>query len=139
MFILYGTRTARIKNYKDNQQACKNCKMFDFDVKVYQNYYHFFFIPICPVGDKTADVHCTNCGQRLWISSIQKEYELKSKAPFYLYSGIILFVGLILGAIYLNLNNQKQKAILVQNPKIGDVYTMRKDINDSTKYFFCGY
>ncbi|MES2847728.1 MAG: hypothetical protein V4685_01620, partial [Bacteroidota bacterium] len=59
-----------------------------------------------------------------------------SKTPFYLFSFPILLVGLILLAINLNLITQKEKAVFVANPQVGDVYTIRKDENNSTTYYF---
>lgn len=35
-----------------------------------------------------------------------------------------------------NINTQKEKALFVADPKVGDVYLIRKDVNDSTYYYF---
>lgn len=55
---------------------------------------------------------------------------------FYLFIIPILFAILILFAVYENLATQKEKAILVANPQVGDIYTIRKDENNKTSYFF---
>jgi hypothetical protein len=35
-----------------------------------------------------------------------------------------------------NINTQKEKALFVADPKVGDVYRIRKDVKDSTYYYF---
>jgi len=136
MFVIYGRRTARIKKYTDNHQACQSCKSFDLDVKVYRDYYHLFFIPVFPVGDKSVKIRCNNCGEPMRLEAIQKHYEGIAKTPFYLFLFPILLAGLIMILINANLNTQKEKAKLVDNPKVGDVYKIRKDENNSTTYYF---
>lgn len=136
MLILYGRRTARIKKYTDNQQSCKSCGTFDLDVRVYRDYYHIFFVPVFPVGDKTVKIRCRNCGEPFRLDTLQRHYESISKTPVYLYTIPILFAGLIAILINANLNTQKEKAKFVDNPKVGDVYRIRKDENNSTTYYF---
>ncbi len=136
MFVIYGRRTARIKKYTDNQQACQSCKTFDLDIKVYRDYYHLFFIPVFPVGDKTVKIRCNNCGEPIRLETIQKHYESISKTPFYLFTFPILFACLIIILVNANLNTQKEKALFVDNPKVGDVYRIRKDENNKTTYYF---
>ena len=136
MFVIYGRRTARIKKYTENQQACQSCKTFDLDIKVYRDYYHLFFIPVFPVGDKTVKIRCNNCGEPMRLETIQKHYESISRTPFYLFTFPILFAGLIIILVNANLNTQKEKALFVDNPKVGDVYRIRKDENNKTTYYF---
>lgn len=136
MFVIYGRRTARIKKYTDNQQACQSCKSFDLAVKVYKDYYHLFFIPVFPVGFKTVKIRCNSCGEPMRLETIQKHYEKITKTPFYLFALPILFAGLIIIAVNANINTQKQKRKFVDNPKVGDVYRIRKDENNSTTYYF---
>ena len=136
MLILYGRRTARIKKYTDNQESCKSCGAFDLDVRVYRDYYHLFFIPVFPVGDKTVKIKCRKCGEPIRLDTLQKHYESISRTPIYLYATPILFAGLIAILINANLNTQKEKAQFIANPQIGDVYTIRKDENNSTTYYF---
>ena len=136
MLILYGRRTARIKKYIDNQQCCKNCGVFDLDVRVYRDYYHLFFVPVFPVGDKSVQIRCNNCGEAVRVDSLQKHYEGLSRTPIYLYTVPILFAGLVAILINANLSTQKEKKAYVDNPKVGDVYRIRKDENNSTTYYF---
>lgn len=136
MFVIYGRRKARIKKYTDNQQACQSCKTFDLDVNVYRDYYHLFFIPVFPVGDKTVKIQCNNCGEPIRLETIQKHYENISKTPFYLFMFPILFACLVILLVNANLNTQKEKALFVDNPNVGDVYRIRKDENNKTTYYF---
>ena len=136
MFVIHGRRTARIKKCTGDQHVCNHCGAFDLDVKVYRDYYHLFFLPLFPVGDKKAKIYCNNCGQGMRLESVQKHYERISRAPFYLYAGPLLFAGLILFIIYADNNTQKEKVNFVEYPKVGDVYMIRKDENNSTAYYF---
>ena len=136
MFIIYGRRTATIKKYTENHQACQSCKSFDLAVKVYRDYYHLFFIPVIPVGVKTVKIRCNSCGEPMRNESLQHQYEESTRTPFYLFTFPILFAGLILLFINANLNTQKEKAKFVADPKAGDVYKIRKDENNSTTYYF---
>ena len=136
MFLIYGRRTARIKRYTDHQQACQSCKVFDLDVKVYRDYYHLFYIPVLPAGYKTVDIRCKNCGEPMRSEVIKKEYEQITRTPFYLFALPILFATLIPVIIYADRAVKKERADFVANPKVGDVYRIRKDENNTTTYYF---
>lgn len=136
MFIIFGRRTARIKKYTENREYCRNCHSFDLSVFVYKEYFHIFFLPIFSFGPKTAKIYCNNCVQPFRNYSTQTHYENIARTPIYLYSGLILFVTLILVIINLNIKTQKEKAKFIESPKIGDVYRMRKIEKNSTSYYF---
>lgn len=136
MFLIYGRRSARIKKYTDNGQCCKNCKTFELDIKVYRSYFHLYYIPVLPFGDKTAEIHCNSCGEPFRVYTTQKHYADITKTPFYLYSLIILVAGLLTFLVSKNLITQKEKAKFISDPKVGDVYAIRKDENNSTTYYF---
>ncbi|MEO5562283.1 MAG: hypothetical protein ABIR18_02585 [Chitinophagaceae bacterium] len=136
LFSLHGRRAARIKKYTDAQHQCKNCKSFDLEVKVYRDYYHFMFIPIVPVGDKTAKIFCNNCGDGLRTESVRQEYEKKTKTPFYFYTLPILVVLVIAIAFIADRNDQKQMAKYIAEPKAGDIYTLSEKRDNLTIYYF---
>ena len=136
MFVIYGKQTARIKKYTDNRNYCKSCNSFDLNVKVYKEYFHIFFIPFFPTGNKTVKIYCNNCGEPYRADSVQKDYEKSTKNPIYLYAGLILIGSLILLLVNANITTQKEKANFIENPKVGDVYRIRKDENSSTFYYF---
>ena len=96
MFLIYGRKRTRIKRYTDNKSPCKECKSFDLSIKVYQEYFHLFFIPFFPTGIKTAAMHCNSCGQPFRMDSLEKEYVNNTRNPIYLYSGLMVVAALIL-------------------------------------------
>ncbi len=136
MFLIYGTRTARIKRYKHEQQPCKDCASYDMQVKVYRQYYHAFFIPIVPIGDKHTEIRCNCCGAPMMLTVVKQHYEKSTRTPFYLYTSLILLASAIALVIYANLNTQKEKRLFIANPQTDDVYTIRIDENYSKFYFF---
>ncbi len=136
MLLLFGKRTARIKRYTDNHQNCRNCGTFDLDIKVYRDYYHLFYIPVFATGEKTAKIECNNCSATNRINSLERHYERISKTPIYFYSIPIIFLALIALMIAINLKNQRLNKTYIQSPKIGDVYTVRSEENNSTTYYF---
>lgn len=136
MFLIYGRHKARIKKYIVNDQSCKDCRTFDIEVKVYREFYHLFYIPFCPVGDKTVSALCRNCGEPFRSDSFLSYYKQISKTPFYYFSLPILFSSFIILLTILNRNTQKEKLEFVTSPKTGDVYTIRHDENNKTTYYF---
>ena len=97
MFLITGTRTVRIKTYSDQAHRCDACKDFDLSVAVYQPYFHIIFIPVAPNGVKTTKAHCSSCGQPFRNDTMNREYEKKTRTPFYLYTLTIL-IGLLIAA-----------------------------------------
>lgn len=136
LFKMHGQRTARIKKHTVTQDHCKNCMSFDLDIKVYRDYYHFILLPIVPVGDKTAKIYCNHCGEGLRTETVRRHYENITRPPFWLYSGVILFVLLIVFIVLGNLIEQKQKATYAKNPQVGDIYLMRKDTVELATYYY---
>src|SRR5882757_6073388 len=109
MLFIFGRRTARIGNFIDNDHICYPCKEFDREINVYQYYFHFCFIPVFPMGGKRMEIRCRNCGDETKSEILVKKYEGRAKTPFYLYSALILFVGLAVFWFYWNKNNEKNK------------------------------
>jgi len=136
MLLIYGKKTARIKTATDNHEKCKNCGAFDISVVVLQEYFHFFYIPVCPVGPKNAKAWCHDCGQHFGSARFEKEYEDNAKTPIYIYSIPLIFFLLIVIGVFANLSTQKEKAEFIQNPKVGDTYLIRKDEKETTYYYF---
>lgn len=136
MFIIYGRKSARIKSDTYHQYACGNCKDFDLDVHVYRPYFHVFFLPLFPAGPKEVKMRCNNCGEAKWVASIQRQYEKTSRTPFYLYGGVLLVAAMVLLGVIFNLRSQRQNKAFVADPRVGDVYTVRREEKDSTFYYF---
>lgn len=136
MFIFYGRKIARIKTYTDHQNACPHCKAFDLDIEVYREYFHLYWIPAFPAGVERSIIECNACGNRVTSNPISQEYEQKARAPIYFYIWPILFAILIGFMIYSSIETQNEKAGLVADPKVGDIYTIRKKEDKKTTYYF---
>ena len=135
MIFLYGKRKVRIKKYDDYNIKCENCNSCEQRFSVYQEYFHIFFIPIFPLGFKMIKSVCLKCNDT-FNEEKKKHYLSITRTPLYLYTGIILFIGLIVAIVIANINTQKQKAEYVANPKINDVYLIREDENKTATYYF---
>ena len=126
MYIIKGTRTARIRTYKEHNRRCDNCKDFDLIVKVYKQYYHVFFIPVVAAGIKTSSIQCNKCGLLIRSDALSKEYETKTRAPFYLYSGVIAVSLFVLSMVGVSIWRQLANKKYIDHPAVGDVYLVKK-------------
>lgn len=136
MLFFYGRKIARIKTYTDHQHACPHCKAFDLDIEVYREYFHLYWIPAFPVGVERSIIECNACGNRVTSNVLSREYEQKARAPIYFYIWPILFAILVGFVIYSNIETQNEKAALVADPQVGDVYTIRKNEDKKAAYYF---
>ena len=125
MLLLKGTRTARIKTYTDHDHQCNDCKDFDLKVKVYKQYFHFFFIPIFAEGIKTVKIRCNKCDEPYRSDSLQKQYENRTRTPFWLYTGVLVVGLAVLGGVGAGLLNGYLNGRYVANPQPGDVYEVK--------------
>lgn len=136
MLIFYGRKITRIKTYTDHQHACPHCKAFDISIEVYREYVHLYWIPAFPVGVERSIIECNACRNRMTSDVLSQEYEKKAKAPIYFYVWPILLAILIGFVIYSNIETQNEKAALVADPKVGDVYTVRSNEDKKADYYF---
>lgn len=136
MFIFYGRKMARIKTYTDHQHACPHCNAFDLNIEVYREYFHLYWIPAFPVGVERSIIECNACRNRVTSNAISQEYEQKTRAPIYFYIWPILFATLVGCIIYSNIEEGREKAALVADPQVGDVYTIRKNEDKKASYYF---
>src|SRR5690606_22262055 len=136
MLVIFGRRKLRVKKYTDSQAFCPECKSLGLNINVYKEYFHIFFIPFFPNGVKSTSISCRNCNSPIRFDSLQNQYENSTKTPIYLYSGLIVSFCLILLFININIKTQEEKKEFVENPQLGDVYLVRKDINSSIEYYF---
>jgi hypothetical protein len=136
MIFIYGRKKARIKKVTDHIGTCTTCNSIGLEFEIYKDYFHLFWIPLFPVGDKESVVYCTKCRKPNNFNPRVKHFESVTRTPIYLYSGLFIILGLIVTLVIANINTQKEKALFVANPKVGDVYRIRKDVNDTTFYYF---
>ncbi len=136
MFLLKGTRTIRIKTYLDHATPCAACNDFNLTVGIYMKYFHVFFIPFAPIGVKTTKMYCASCGQPTRIGSVSREYENRTKTPFYLYAGMILLGLLVAAGFVVSAYGSHQRDQYIAHPQAGDVYLVKNESPGQTTYYF---
>ena len=75
-------------------------------VVVYRSYFHFFFIPVAPNGEKSVKAYCNHCRLPFRNDTMNRIYESKTKTPFYLYSFTIFFALLIVAGFAVHFISQ---------------------------------
>lgn len=125
MLLIHGRRTLRTKLFKVNDHQCSDCKDFDMNVKVYEEYYHVCYIPFLPLGNKTAKIRCAKCDEPFRVEAVAKKYAKETKSPFYLYAGPLLIVLTILTIFSAFLLDRYQTSDYVAHPKKGDIYLLQ--------------
>jgi hypothetical protein len=136
MFLTSGNKTARIKKYTEYQITCLSCKKNEMDVKIFRDYFHVYFIPFCPMGDNVVHVRCKVCDEPVRDEKTKRTLKNQVKAPFYFFSIPIIILSVITLGIILNLKTQKEKDIMINQPKVGDVYLMVNTKNEISTYYF---
>jgi hypothetical protein len=136
MFILYGKKATKFKDYNDNQRNCMYCSASDLNVKAEIVYFHIFYLPIFPFGSKLVQVRCNKCGELNRNTQTIDYYKSVISKPLYVYTGLILLASFIVFMFIINLKTQNQKKTYVNAPKVNDVYQIRNDYNDTTSYYF---
>ncbi len=136
MLFIFGKRYARVGKFIDTEHICYPCKAYGREILVYRPYFHFCFIPVFPIGRNEYSMHCRHCGDETMLDSVMNQYQGKLRTPFYLYSAWILFAAITLTWFYWNSNSKKHKIEYVEQPLTGDVYTISKEENDGTRYYF---
>ncbi len=81
-------------------------------------------------------MYCASCGEVVRIDSLSREYEKRTKAPLYLYSGTILIGLLIAAGIFLSAFGARQRDIYIDHPQVGDVYVIKRDSPAPTAWYF---
>ncbi|RYE26200.1 MAG: zinc-ribbon domain-containing protein [Sphingobacteriales bacterium] len=135
MLIVFGSRTVRIKKYVDSNQPCTNCGTPELEIKVYRRYHHFCFVPVWPAAAKGATIICKHCGAHYNNYDMQ-ERVAATRAPFYLYSLPILVALYIPVSLVIRSKNKQDTQTYINNPQIGDVYTVEEKEGKETNYFF---
>ena len=103
MFILYGRRTVCINSDTDHQKVCDTCNSMGVDVSVYREYFHVFFLPIFPSGNKNAKINCSQCREQKWYKGAAEIYEQATRTPIYFYSGMLIIAVIILLIVIANI------------------------------------
>ncbi len=129
--IISGTKIKLLESetIPDTCTFCGNNNCVD--VNVMQKYIHVFWIPFLPIG-KSAQSKCRHCKHTLeekeLPDSFQEVYQrnkISSKAPIWMYSGLLFVVLLIAFGVYSSSKNDEKNLQLIAAPKAGDIYHMR--------------
>lgn len=136
MLFMFGIRHARIGHYTDEEHVCYRCRAFDREVSIYRPYFHFCFIPVCPVGPAWFAMHCRNCNDDTRLETVMKANAHRTRAPFYFYSFIILVVCVALGWFYWKNAKDRQNKAYVTAPLVGDVYNIKEKTRAEETYSF---
>jgi len=134
MFIIYGTRTMRIKKYIDTHVKCEECGSYTHIFKVYHDYFHIFFIPFVPTGVKRVTSYCHKCGSQ-WNGEKRDFYLEQTRKPKYLYAGVFLIVALLGLFVFMGVRSDRLEKEYIANPAIGDIYFI-KDEEEVKGYYF---
>ena len=108
MFVKFGTKQMLFASHDPYPFQCPSCKQLGtVDFALSCAYFHIWYIPVFPT-EKDGTARCSNCDLRIdslkfnrntreLFSKIRKQH----RYPFYLYTGITLFllpvmIGLVL-------------------------------------------
>ena len=136
MLFIKGTRTIAIKTWEDHTRQCDACKDLNLMVGVFRKYFHIFFIPIAAYGMKSTTIYCASCGQGMRSDSLSREYEKRTKTPFYFYSGTIVIGLVIAGLIVGSAFGSLKRGTYIDHPQVGDVYLIKRDLPAPAAWYF---
>ncbi|MES2430421.1 MAG: hypothetical protein V4556_05750 [Bacteroidota bacterium] len=110
LFAKFGIKPTPI-SVAEFMVKCPCCETDNWaDIMIISNYYHFYFVPIFPIG-KEANIVCKKCGLRRYgipfNSKLISDYNTVKKLfphPWFTYIGIgipiIIFLIVIISAIF---------------------------------------
>jgi len=104
-FVRFGTLPATI-GAGEYIVKCPSCEIDRWaDVIIISNYYHFFYVPIFPIG-KEANVYCKSCAMKRYgmafnskLISNYEEVKKQYKHPWYTYIGVTIMALVVIGII----------------------------------------
>lgn len=137
MFLIYGRKTSRrTKSVRWGRETCPHCGSYLFRIIWQRDYFHLFYLPVIPTGPSDVRTCCASCGSQETPKGLKGLHEKSMRTPFYLYTGIWLFLSLIFFLVLMNLHNQKLKKEYVANPEVGDIYRIRFKTDSAPAYYF---
>lgn len=134
--IIFGTRNKKIKEYEDELLVCEFCGKPGLKFSVYRHCVHVFWIPVFPVGSKSIECTCGNCGAQCAGAGKKNGYLSRTGTPAYMFTIFIFLFVLIIVASVLNIHNGRKKIEYINDPKPGDVYLIRDEGGNVLKYYF---
>jgi len=136
MWFFFGIKTMTIKDDVDHQNHCEECRSTNLQTTITKDYFHIWFIPMFALGKKSISIRCNECKYYLRDKNVQKLYLQMTRTPFYMYTGLIIFMLLVCSLVVLNITSQHKKHKYVLDPQVEDVYTIREENEGNTIYYF---
>ncbi|WP_452226094.1 zinc-ribbon domain-containing protein [Lacinutrix cladophorae] len=129
--FFFGTKNSKIKRGQISNVTCPNCKeVTTLTFTVFGKYVHFYWVPMFPLRKKTI-VECNSCYRTYNIKEAPEPVKHKFqremtgiKTPLWYYSGLAILACLIYLAFYLSKKDEINDANYIQEPKVGDMYTI---------------
>lgn len=96
MIFFFGTRGTSVLTELVPNLACQHCNEQRMYLVINSKYFHFFWIPMFPIGKSTYTV-CNHCKQTLSIHQMPQEYRVaianqvaKAKTPIWQFAGLMI-------------------------------------------------
>src|SRR5580704_3264026 len=107
LLFIFGRRRARTAYFLDTDHICYPCKAYEREIRVYRSYFHICYIPVFPIGGNQVEIRCKNCGDETRTESLVRKYKKAVKTPFWMFSAILVTVGVAACWFYWDKNIQK--------------------------------
>ena len=126
--IIFGTRSTVLKQAPYPGHHCNRCGSEASYIRVIQNYFHIFWIPVFPYN-KRLRIVCKDCSHLEKPKNVSPQFQdiarqLKAsvKTPLWMFSGLGVVALGILAILILGKQLDKLDQEFINNPEVGDVY-----------------
>ena len=131
--IFYGTSSSRLKDGRISNIECPNCKkQTSMNYAVFGKYAYLYWIPVFPIGKENI-LECNDCKKTFNLIELPQkiknrfETEKHTGIPILHFSGAAIIVCFIAYLAYSISKDKELEAIYIQEPKVGDVYSVKSD------------
>lgn len=129
--VFYGTRATTLKQGQINNVTCPNCNAItSMSYAIFGKYAHIYWIPSIPLGKENV-IECNSCKKTYKLNSlpdgIKKKFEFEkqgARIPIWYFSGLAIILTIIALITYSSFRDKENAAIYVQDPQVGDVYSL---------------
>jgi hypothetical protein len=132
--IFYGTKASNLKNGQIINVDCPSCETnATFKYSVFGKYAHIYWIPIFPISKITV-AECNSCKKTYEFKELSESIKTKFqrekekspvKFPIWMFSGLFVIATLVGFGVYKSNETDKNEAIFIKNPKVGDIYSIK--------------
>lgn len=135
--LIYGTGGKIIKDGTIRNVTCSACKNdTSLQYTVTAKYFHLYWIPVFPYK-RQSTVTCHTCADTFMLKDLsqkvqdkfarEKENSGSARFPVWMFSGLILIVGLIGMAFYSSNKTENTELGYIDQPEVGDIYSVELD------------